>query len=148
MHVTLQNAPKPVKHTLNNLTMATKLELFRKLEKVTSVAKLCDKYGAAKQVSDIKKAKPKLMEYMAQYCVDASASNSGKVLPRKHMKTGKGTGLDAAVIKWYILNTTMFSGGKCVWQSKWGYLISKQAMVGCGILETAMGSLILNHCMG
>ena len=48
-----------------------------------SVGKLCEEYGVAKQtVSDIKKAKPKLMEYAAQYCVDATASKSGKGLPR------------------------------------------------------------------
>ena len=68
-----------------------------------SVGKLCEEYGVAKQtVSDIKKAKPKLMEYAAQYCVDATASKSGKGLPRKHMKTARETGLYASVMKWYV----------------------------------------------
>ena len=69
---------KPVKRNRKALPVAAKLELIRKLEKGTSVAKLCEEYGVAKQtVSDIKKAKPKLMEYTAQYCVDVTDSKSG-----------------------------------------------------------------------
>ena len=82
--------PKPVKRVRKNLSVATKLELIKKLERGVSVASVCEEYGVAKQtVSDIRKAKAKLLEYASKYCVDASASRSGKCLPRKHMKTGK-----------------------------------------------------------
>ncbi|MPC66217.1 Tigger transposable element-derived protein 7 [Portunus trituberculatus] len=79
--------PKPSKPMMCNrkaLPVAAKLKLIRKLEKGTSVAKLCEEYG------------------VAQYCVNATASKSGKGLPRKHMKTARETGLDAAVLKWYV----------------------------------------------
>ncbi|MPC32493.1 Tigger transposable element-derived protein 2 [Portunus trituberculatus] len=103
---------KPVNCNRKALPVADKLELIRKLKKGTSVAKLCEEYGVAKQiVSDIKKAKTKLMEYAAQYCVDATTSKSGQGLPRKHMKTARETGLDAAVMKWYVQERSLRISG-------------------------------------
>ena len=45
------------------------------------MSKLCEEYGVAKHtVSHIKKAKPKLFEYAAQYCVDDWGSKNGSEL--------------------------------------------------------------------
>lgn len=95
--------PKSIKRKRMALTVAQKLELIRKLEKGASVTSVCEEYGVAKQtVSDIRKSKDKLVEYSAKYCVDASASKSGKGAPRKNVRTGKDAALDAAVMKWYV----------------------------------------------
>ena len=47
------------------------------------------------------KARDKLRNYAANFCVDASAS-MGKDGLRKHMKMGNDMQLDAAVMKWYV----------------------------------------------
>ena len=85
-----------------NLNVTQKFELTRKLENGKIVAQICDEYGIKKQtVSDIRKAKDKLRNYAANFCVDVPASKA-KDGPRKHMKMGKDMQLAAAVMKWYV----------------------------------------------
>ena len=99
----INNSPQVTKLKRKHLSVATKLDLLKKLEKGVSVAKVCTEYGVKKQtVSDIKKAKPKLMENASQFCVDPSAAKSGKGQDRKHMYKAKESKLDVAVMKWYV----------------------------------------------
>ena len=99
----VKSSPQVPKIKRTHLSVATKLELLKKLDKGVSVAKVCAEYGVKKQtVSDIKKAKPKLMEYASQFCVDGAAARSGKGKDRKHMCKAKESELDAAVLKWYV----------------------------------------------
>lgn len=53
-------------------------------------------------MSDIKKARPDLMQYATQYCVDATDGASGKGHHRKHMKKDNDAKLDTSVMKWYV----------------------------------------------
>ncbi|KAK3859157.1 hypothetical protein Pcinc_034702 [Petrolisthes cinctipes] len=98
--------PKPkitTKKKRVTLCVQQKLEVVRKLEKGISVVRITEEYGISKQsVSDIKKAKDKLKHYSASFCVDAVSSKSGKVKPRKYMRTGSNSQLDSAVMKWFV----------------------------------------------
>ena len=90
----------PSKRT--HISVQKKLELLRKLEAGRSVKSLCAEFGVSKQcVSDIKKSKAALEKYSSDYCVDVTSAKGKSGGPRKHMKTGKSSDLDAAVIKWY-----------------------------------------------
>ncbi|KAK3889627.1 hypothetical protein Pcinc_006391 [Petrolisthes cinctipes] len=90
-------------HGLIHVFYDQKLEVVRKLEKGISVARITEEYGISKQsVSDIKKAKDKLKHYAASFCVDAVSSKSGKVKPRKYMRTGSNSQLDSALMKWFV----------------------------------------------
>ena len=95
--------PKPRKTSKVMLNLQQKLEIIKKLEKGTTVAQICDKYGCKKQtVSDIRKTKEKLRSYATKFSIDSSASKRGKVTARKYMKTGKINLLDEGVMKWYL----------------------------------------------
>ena len=104
-YFTLIMPPKVVKCKRVNLNVTQKLELIRKLKKGKTVAQMCDEYGIKKQtMSDIRKVKDKWRNYAANFCVDVLA-NKSKDGPQKHMKMGKDTQLDAAVMKWYVQQT-------------------------------------------
>ena len=101
----MSTKPKKViqKRARVTLSLEQKLELLRKLEKGSTVAQVCEEYGCKKQtVSDIRKAKAKLMDYASKYCVDGTKTKSGQVNPRKYMSTASKSQLDAAVLKWFL----------------------------------------------
>ncbi|KAG7172019.1 Tigger transposable element-derived protein 7-like 15, partial [Homarus americanus] len=84
------------------LSVNQKLELIRKLEAGASVSRVCDEYGVKKQtVSDILKAKDKLIAFPLKYNVDAT-SKSSSVGVRKRMRVAKDTNLEEAVTKWFV----------------------------------------------
>ncbi|KAG7157478.1 E3 ubiquitin-protein ligase synoviolin-like 1 [Homarus americanus] len=82
--------------------LAEKLELIRKLEAGAWVSRVCDEYGVKKQtVSDIRKAKDKLIAFSLKYNVDAT-SKSSSVGARKSMRVAKDTNFEVAVTKWFV----------------------------------------------
>ncbi|KAG7155529.1 Tigger transposable element-derived protein 7-like 31, partial [Homarus americanus] len=93
---------KTPKRKYVTLSVNQKLELIRKLEAGASVSRVCDEYGVKKQtVSDIRKAKDKLIAFSLKYNVDAT-SKSSSVGARKRMRVAKATNLEEAVTKWFV----------------------------------------------
>ncbi|KAG7154717.1 Tigger transposable element-derived protein 7-like 9 [Homarus americanus] len=93
---------KTPKRKYVTLSVNQKLELIRKLEAGASVSRDCDEYGVKKQtVSDIRKAKDKLIAFSLKYNVDAT-SKSSSVGARKRMRVAKDTNLEEAVTKWFV----------------------------------------------
>ena len=93
-----------------NLCVAQKLELIKKLESGVSVSMVCEEYGVKKQtVSDIRKAKDKLLKFAREF--DVSGSGGGvckaKANVRKHMKVAKDEDLEKAVYKWFVQQQTV-----------------------------------------
>ena len=74
---------------LVTLSVNKKLELIRKLEAGASVKSVCEEYGVKKQtVSDIRKAKDKLLAFSLKYNVVEGRENSS-VGGRKRMRETK-----------------------------------------------------------
>ncbi|KAG7161901.1 Tigger transposable element-derived protein 7-like 46, partial [Homarus americanus] len=77
------------------LSVNQKLELIRKLVAGASVSRVCDEYDVKKQtVSDIRKAKDKLIALSLKYNVDATSKSSSVM--------AKDTNLEEAVRKWFV----------------------------------------------
>ncbi|KAG7155834.1 Tigger transposable element-derived protein 7-like 23 [Homarus americanus] len=93
---------KTPKRKYVTLSVNQKLELIRKLEAGALVSRVCDENGVKKQtVSDIRKAKDKLIAFSLKYNVDAT-SKSSSVGARKRMRVAKDTNLEEAVTKWFV----------------------------------------------
>ena len=87
---------------LVTLSVNQKLEHIRKLEAGASVKSVCEEYGVKKQtVSDIRKAKDKLLTFSLKYNVVEGRENSF-VGGRKRMRVSKDENLEEAVTKWFV----------------------------------------------
>ena len=87
---------------LVTLSVNQKLEHIRKLEAGASVKSVCEEYGVKKQtVSDIRKAKDKLLAFSLKYNVVEGRENSF-VGGRKRMRVSKDENLEEAVTKWFV----------------------------------------------
>ena len=84
------------------LSIKQKLEIIEKLEKGVKPAAISAEYGIAKQtISDIKKAKEKIVKYASE-SEGASDHKSKKVgLERTKVQYGKSVELEEAVMKWH-----------------------------------------------
>ena len=87
---------------LVTLSVNQKLEHIRKLEAGASVKSVCEEYGVKKQtVSDIRKAKDKLLAFSLKYYVVEGRENSF-VGGRKRMRVSKDENLKEAITKWFV----------------------------------------------
>jgi hypothetical protein len=75
--------------------------VIEKLEKGVSVSSICAEYGIAKQsVSDIKKAKSDIRNFVLKFNVEKEKSEV------KRMWIPTLITLDGAVYKWFVINRT------------------------------------------
>jgi transposase len=94
-----------VKRKRVTLSITQKLQLIDILERGVSVAHVCELYGVKKQtVSDIRKNKEKLTQFLLKYDLNKS-SRSGfgfTARDRKHVKSAQNENLEEAVYKWFV----------------------------------------------
>ena len=84
------------------LSVNKKLELICKLEAGVSVKSACEEYGVKKQtVSDIRKAKNKLLAFSLKHNVVEGRENSS-VGGKKRMRVSKDQNLEETVTKWFV----------------------------------------------